>query len=1511
MAKAFVSMTQRMAHGCAVALMAVVLWTASLWPAVASAQSGFTLSPDTLPNASTQAYYFQTLNASGGVTPYTYRVSAGALPPGIFLFSSFLSGTPIAAGSYAFSITATDRTSPVPLVATRDYVLVVEQTPFTIDAAVPPVATAGRSYGYSIVGRGGIKPYTFRIDSGALPTGLTLGSDGSISGVPMAAGTFDITVAGTDSASGTPSTVSRSFRLVVERPVVNVSPERPPSAALGAPFVMSFTASGGKAPYVYALTAGTLPPGLQLSPSGTITGIPEAMGSYTITVGATDSSTGYGPVGGSHAYTLVVEPPRLKLETAVLPPARGGQTYSVQLVVSNGVAPYEFVLASGALPPGLVLGEDGTITGRSPHLGPPYAFVPYGFFVNVVDANRRSATFGMDITVIDTAMQIGPSAIPNGVVGVTDYQVPFTAGNATAPYTFALQSGGLPQGMHFDPATAALSGIPLEPGDFSFTLQLTDAENRIAAREYVFTIAEPTVSLTPTTLSVGTAGVAYRESFSASGGAAPYRFKVIQGELPSGLTVSPDGVISGTTDQAGSFSFIVEAASFAQVRGTHAFNLQIDPLAGLDLSPSAMPQGTAGIRYVQPVAPIGGVAPYTVTLSGRLPTGLAFDPATGIDGIPLEAGTFAFDIAVSDAGGATFSRTYSMVIAPPPLVLYPGLPDATLGVAYSLSIGHNGGLGPFRHVISAGSLPAGMSLSESGVLSGTPTVAGQFPFEITITDSTLGIPGTGTQAYVLIVADPDIAILPAVLPVAIYRAPYSVALSMSGSTGPYQFSLVGGELPPGLTLTSAGLLSGTPTNPFPYEFTIQGISANGALARRTFQMKIPVTAVTSSSPPAGVAGVPYAHTVQISGGTAPYTVGFKVKGGRFGMELVPGLQLPPGLVITPTPNGNAEIVTGGQFTITGTPTWTGDYPVYLQVEDSTAGAPATESVLLTLRILPPHLAVTPTTLPNASVGVPYRHVLTVQGGVAPYRFALTPGSRPPDGLTLSADGVLSGTPSMLRAQQSFSVDVTDSTQPIAGTVTTVLTLDIGIPVVVAPSRTVNTMAGVDAVVELTEGATGGPFTAASVLSLSPGNAGNVRLEQVGTGTNARFVLTFSPAAGFSGVATLRYSLSSGTVVSAEATIEITVVPRPDPSHDPEVLGLLDAQARSARSFATAQIGNVRQRLESLHGAGTGRYPLSNSLTFAASSTAGRCVSRVGAPADSACAAPVPEDDVVIFSRHRREFMFGTWVAGTVRSGDRDARGDRPSLDVETEGVSAGGDMRIGGGYAGVGIGYGRDRTWVGDDDTRSDAHAYTLSAYGGYAPGDVFFVDGVLGYQSLRYDLRRSLTATAGEMSGRRDGRQWFAALTAGADLEHCNWLFMPYGRLEFVRATLDGYREQGDPIYALHYDDQTLRSGSANLGLRADYRRRTGWGLFAPQLRVEYQQDVEGDRSATLRYADWAQGPAYRADVRGYGRRRWEVGLGALFENHSDWRFTLGYRAVFDDYGRDQGLSFDIQHPF
>lgn len=1018
------------------------------------------------------------------------------------------------------------------------------------------------------------------------------------------------------------------------------------------------------------------------------------------------------------------------------------------------------------------------------------------------------------------------------------------------------------------------------------------------------------LEITPVDMPDSALGAGYSVQLTALGGVAPYRFRAIQGPMPPGLTVGSDGLISGTTYQAGTFPFVIEATSANQQVGVRAFTLRVNPPAGLSLSPSSLPQGMAGIRYQRPVAASGGNAPYTLSLGGRLPVGMTFDPANGFDGTPLESGSFPLSLTATDAAAASVTRDYGLVIVPAFLELYTSIPDATIATPYSYRVGHNGGLGPFHHVVSSGRLPNGMSLGEAdGVLSGTPSEAGLFPFQITLTDSTLGTPGTDTESYVMIVQDPAIEIAPAVLPAPVYGQPYSATLRMSGSTGPYRFAIESGMLPPGLTLTAAGAFGGTPTLAGVFEFTLYGTYDNGAFAKRTERMTVSATPMTLSPIPDGMSGVPYADTVRIEGGTAPYTIDFRVIVGQLGL-MGPGVNLPAGLSISPAPDAGMRMVTNGQFTVSGIPTVAGEYLTYLQVRDSTPGEIHSALIPYRLRIVPSQPVVSPATLPIATLGVPYRHVLTAQGGVAPYRFALSVDAQLPAGLTLGEAGELSGTPTVMRSY-SFSVDVSDSSQPTHVTGTTVVTLDVHAPTVVAPSRTVTMLAGASATIELTEGASGGPFTAAAVVSLSPADAGTATIAQIGSGAAAHFVLTFVPASSFAGTATLTYTLSSGAVTSAPAAVAFDVVPRPDPAQDAEVRGLIDAQALTARRFATAQIGNFQQRLERLHGTDAGAGGFQNALTFSASRA---CRRAVGAMPGAACidtATTTGANGTEPTPSPTSDALFDTWIAGTLRSGDRDARAGRSALDFETEGLSIGADKRIGRAFVlGVGLGYGHDRTWVGGDDTRTDARAYTFAAYAGHRPAEMFFLDALIGYQRLDYDLRRSVGAIGGTVSGRRDGRQWFAALTAGAQLGQDAWRFTPYGRIEGARGSLGGYVENGDAPYALRYDAQDLRTLTANLGLRMDYRVQWSSGVFSPQLRLEYQRDFERHGAATLRYADWLGGPQYRILPRDYARDRLELGIGALFDFDDAWSLRFGYRSLLDG-DRDHSLDLSVDHRF
>ncbi|RZA35588.1 MAG: autotransporter outer membrane beta-barrel domain-containing protein, partial [Lysobacteraceae bacterium] len=217
---------------------------------------------------------------------------------------------------------------------------------------------------------------------------------------------------------------------------------------------------------------------------------------------------------------------------------------------------------------------------------------------------------------------------------------------------------------------------------------------------------------------------------------------------------------------------------------------------------------------------------------------------------------------------------------------------------------------------------------------------------------------------------------------------------------------------------------------------------------------------------------------------------------------------------------------------------------------------------------------------------------------------------------------------------------------------------------------------------------------------------------------------------------------------------------------------------------------------------------------------------------------------------------------------------------------------------------------VGDHGSRSEGKAYTAALYASYQPGGQFFVDGLMGYQDLSYQLRRYVSATGGLVQGSREGGQWFASVSAGADFRHGEHLQLtPYARLDLARATLDAYTEQGDALYALRFASMDVDTSTGNLGLRVDYRQKLSRGTFSPQLRLEYQHDFQGGDGATLGYADQLSGPFYRTGIEVFDRNRFLIGLGAQFSTEGGLSTRLEYRGVVGNSEEsDHGLMFNLE---
>ena len=193
--------------------------------------------------------------------------------------------------------------------------------------------------------------------------------------------------------------------------------------------------------------------------------------------------------------------------------------------------------------------------------------------------------------------------------------------------------------------------------------------------------------------------------------------------------------------------------------------------------------------------------------------------------------------AVTLSGGNTVGGCSAA--ACPPITLAPAtLPSGTVGVAYSQQITASGGTAPYVFTVLTGTLPAGLTLSSRGLLSGTPTTAGSSTVTIQGTDAN-NCPGVTTYTIVIAAAAcPVITLAPAAMPAGSVGVAYSQQITASGGTAPYVFTVLTGTLPAGLTLSSGGLLSGTPTTAGSSTVTIQGTDANNCPGVTTYTIVI-------------------------------------------------------------------------------------------------------------------------------------------------------------------------------------------------------------------------------------------------------------------------------------------------------------------------------------------------------------------------------------------------------------------------------------------------------------------------------------------------------------------------------------------------------------------------------------------------------------------------------------------------------------------------------------------------
>lgn len=499
-----------------------------------------------------------------------------------------------------------------------------------------------------------------------LPAGLQFGQldspEYTLQGTPTETGTFELRLSvawsGELTATDHVVTITVSDAPTVPAPPVWQTTSVGPLTMM-MPATARFVATDAM---IYAVTAGTLPPGLWLQPDGALMGIPQFQGVFTLTITAT------GPGGATaREFTIAVNSPGAFTPiwmTGSIGPMTVGSALAIQL---NALHATTYAVATGALPPGVTILPHGAILGIPSEAGT--------WNVTLAAAGPDGATSFRDFTIV-----VNPA--PQTPVWVTDSIGPFSVGT---PVTAAIEAT---HATHYDMVASSLAGLefgadgrltgtPSIPGDWFVEATPVNGAVRGETRRFDFEVrALPT--WTTTALAPMRQGVPFSQRLDATGAET---FAIQSGALPAGLTLSADGVLTGVPEAAGRYEFVVAANNGTGPLGdaTQRFEGDVAP-ALVEWVTDSLP---AQQRNVEVHLALEATHATGFELSdGALPDGLSLSLDGVVSGIPTKAGTFAFEITARNAAHEPATRAFELVIGSPTVTLaFAGEPgDAAAGI---------------------------------------------------------------------------------------------------------------------------------------------------------------------------------------------------------------------------------------------------------------------------------------------------------------------------------------------------------------------------------------------------------------------------------------------------------------------------------------------------------------------------------------------------------------------------------------------------------------------------------------------------------------------------------------------------------------------------------------------------------------------------------------------------------------------------------------------------------------
>lgn len=362
------------------------------------------------------------------------------------------------------------------------------------------------------------------------------------------------------------------------------------------------------------------------------------------------------------------------------------------------------------------------------------------------------------VLVASDQVEISTSSLPPAEFGAV-YCTSLEAKGGDGEFAWSLPNGseGLPAGLRF--AEGKLCGRPAALGTFSFLVKVS-SNGAAAVRQFGLEVQASQVPLMILShiLPPAIFSEPYTHQLEAAGGRAPFRWSLVGGKLPIGLSLSGIGEISGSAEDAGTFPFVAMVQDANGATSERSMLLDVGGITRLTCIQAKIPPALLGDRVNLRLRAIGGSLPFRwistdtrrlVGPEGGAPESLGSNPPPGlslredgqIDGVPVEQGRYLWTVEVLDGAQSRASCELELDVSAerPLIVSTAGLASAVVGKLYRVSLGALGGVGDLRWRLAPGErLPPGLDLSSEGIIEGFPEGHGErsrdFPFLVEVTD---------------------------------------------------------------------------------------------------------------------------------------------------------------------------------------------------------------------------------------------------------------------------------------------------------------------------------------------------------------------------------------------------------------------------------------------------------------------------------------------------------------------------------------------------------------------------------------------------------------------------------------------------------------------------------------------------------------------------------------------------------------------------------------------------------